>query len=46
MGIAGAGNSGTLLATLFAPRLAERFGWAATMGLATLPVMVVFASSC
>ena len=28
MGIAGAGNSGTLLATLFAPRLAERFGWA------------------
>ena len=26
MGIAGAGNSGTLLATLFAPRLAERFG--------------------
>src|SRR5215471_13622207 len=27
MGIAGAGNSGTLLATLFAPRLAERFGW-------------------
>ena len=42
MGIAGAGNSGTLLATLFAPRLAERFGWAATMGLATIPVAVVF----
>ena len=38
MGIAGAGNSGTLLATLFAPRLAERFGWAATFGLAMLPL--------
>ena len=38
MGIAGAGNSGTLLATLFAPRLAERFGWAATLGLAMLPI--------
>src|SRR6185503_17755552 len=34
MGIAGAGNSGTLLATLFAPRLAERFGWASTFGFA------------
>jgi MFS transporter, NNP family, nitrate/nitrite transporter len=43
MGIAGAGNSGTLLATLFAPRLAERVGWAATMGLAALPILVVFA---
>jgi NNP family nitrate/nitrite transporter-like MFS transporter len=42
MGIAGAGNSGTLLATLFAPRLAERFGWSATMGLAALPLLVVF----
>ena len=42
MGIAGAGNSGTLLATLFAPRLAERFGWAATFGLAIVPVAAVF----
>ena len=42
MGIAGAGNSGTLMATLFAPRLAERFGWAATFGIAMLPVAVVF----
>jgi NNP family nitrate/nitrite transporter-like MFS transporter len=41
MGIAGAGNSGTLLATLFAPRLAERFGWAATFGIAMLPVAAV-----
>ena len=28
MGIAGAGNSGTLIAPLFAPRLAQKFGWA------------------
>ena len=42
MGIAGAGNSGTLLATLFAPRLAERFGWAAMFGIAMLPLAVVF----
>ena len=41
MGIAGAGNSGTLLATLFAPRLAERFGWAATFGFAIAPIVVV-----
>jgi NNP family nitrate/nitrite transporter-like MFS transporter len=43
MGIAGAGNSGTLLATLLAPRIAERFGWAATFGLAMLPMTVVLA---
>lgn len=42
MGIAGAGNSGSLLATLAAPRLAERFGWATTFGLMTLPVLAVF----
>ena len=42
MGIAGAGNSGTLMATLFAPRLAERFGWAATFGVAMVPVAAVF----
>jgi NNP family nitrate/nitrite transporter-like MFS transporter len=42
MGIAGAGNSGTLMATLFAPRLAERLGWAATFGVAMLPVAAVF----
>jgi MFS transporter, NNP family, nitrate/nitrite transporter len=38
MGIVGAGNSGSLMATLFAPRLAERIGWASTFGLAMLPV--------
>ena len=42
LGIAGAGNSGTLLATLFAPRLAEHFGWQATFGIAILPLAVVF----
>src|SRR5437867_9648140 len=41
MGIAGAGNSGTLIATLFAPRLAQKFGWANTFALAMLPVVVV-----
>lgn len=41
MGIAGAGNSGTLLATLLAPRIAERFGWASAFGLAILPVGMV-----
>jgi NNP family nitrate/nitrite transporter-like MFS transporter len=41
MGIAGAGNSGSLVATLAAPRLAERFGWAPTFGLMLLPVLLV-----
>ena len=41
MGIAGAGNSGTLLATLFAPRLAQKFGYANTFALAMLPVLLV-----
>src|SRR2546425_5090268 len=41
MGIAGAGNSGTLIATLFAPRLAQKFGWANAFALAMLPVIVV-----
>jgi NNP family nitrate/nitrite transporter-like MFS transporter len=40
MGIAGAGNSGTLLATLLAPRIAESYGWAAALGAASLPVGV------
>ena len=41
MGIVGAGNSGSLMATLFAPRLAEKIGWASTFGLAILPVAAV-----
>ena len=49
MGIAGAGNSGTALASLFAPRLATHFGWqnvygfAAAMMLLPLGVMIFFA---
>jgi NNP family nitrate/nitrite transporter-like MFS transporter len=41
MGIAGAGNSGTVLAALFAPRLAEALGWHAVFGLALIPVSAV-----
>lgn len=41
MGLAGAGNSGTLVATLFAPRLAQKFGYANTFALAMLPVLCV-----
>jgi MFS transporter, NNP family, nitrate/nitrite transporter len=42
MGIAGAGNSGTLIATLFGPRLAENLGWHATMGIALIPLLITF----
>jgi NNP family nitrate/nitrite transporter-like MFS transporter len=42
MGIAGAGNSGTVLSTLFAPQIAAHVGWHATMGLATIPVLITF----
>src|SRR4051794_27169869 len=42
MGIAGAGNSGTLLATLFAPRLAQMFGWRSVFGVAIIPVALVW----
>ncbi len=42
MGIAGAGNSGTLLSTLFAPRLAQAFGWHNVFGMAMVPVTVVW----
>jgi MFS transporter, NNP family, nitrate/nitrite transporter len=38
LGIAGAGNSGTVLASLFAPALAMTFGWNAVFGLAVLPL--------
>ncbi|MGI8992201.1 MAG: MFS transporter [Bryobacteraceae bacterium] len=42
MGIAGAGNSGTLLATLFAPRLAQALGWRSVFGIAMIPVAAVW----
>jgi NNP family nitrate/nitrite transporter-like MFS transporter len=49
MGIAGAGNSGTVLAVLFAPPLAMKYGWQTVYGLAAftmvlpMAVMAVFA---
>jgi NNP family nitrate/nitrite transporter-like MFS transporter len=43
MGIAGAGNSGTLFATLLAPRVADSFGWPAAFGFALLPVVAALA---
>ena len=42
LGIAGAGNSGTVLASLFAPSLAVVFGWRNVLGLAALPLVVAF----
>jgi NNP family nitrate/nitrite transporter-like MFS transporter len=45
MGIAGAGNSGTAIAALFAPRLATHFGWQHVYGFAAammlLPLLVM-----
>ena len=41
LGIAGAGNSGTTLAALFAPGLAILLGWQNVVGLAALPLAVV-----
>ena len=40
MGIAGAGNSGTVLAALFAPGLAAVFGWNNVFGLALIPLVL------
>ncbi|MBL8476953.1 MAG: NarK/NasA family nitrate transporter [Methyloversatilis sp.] len=42
LGIAGAGNSGTALAALFAPGLAAAFGWVNVFGLALIPLVAVF----
>ncbi|MCW1427563.1 nitrate/nitrite transporter [Novosphingobium sp. JCM 18896] len=42
MGIAGMGNSGTVLAALFAPLLAKTFGWNEVFGLALIPLIAVF----
>jgi NNP family nitrate/nitrite transporter-like MFS transporter len=43
LGIAGAGNSGTVLAALFAPGLAATFGWINVFGLALVPLAAAFA---
>jgi NNP family nitrate/nitrite transporter-like MFS transporter len=42
MGIAGMGNSGTVLASLFAPLLAQRLGWNEIFGVALIPLAAVF----
>lgn len=42
MGVAGMGNSGTVLAALFAPVLAKLFGWNAVLGLSCIPLAIVF----
>jgi NNP family nitrate/nitrite transporter-like MFS transporter len=43
LGIAGAGNSGTVLAALFAPGLAIAYGWNNVFGLALIPLAIAFA---
>jgi MFS transporter, NNP family, nitrate/nitrite transporter len=43
LGIAGAGNSGTVFAALFAPILAVEFGWNNVLGLAVIPLGVALA---
>ncbi len=42
LGIAGAGNSGTAFAALFAPTLAIAFGWQNVFGLCLIPLGVAF----
>ncbi|MCX7221274.1 MAG: NarK/NasA family nitrate transporter [Burkholderiales bacterium] len=43
LGIAGAGNSGTAFAALFAPTLAIMFGWQNVFGLAIIPLLIALA---
>lgn len=42
LGIAGAGNSGTVFAALFAPFLANLFGWTNVLGFALIPLGLAF----
>jgi len=42
LGIAGAGNSGTALAALFAPSLAAAYGWVNVFGILLIPLFIVF----
>ena len=42
LGIAGAGNSGTVLASLFAPTLAKMFGWSNVFGFVAIPLIITF----
>ncbi len=41
LGIAGAGNSGTVLAALLAPGLAAAYGWQSVLGIALIPLLAV-----
>jgi len=43
LGIAGAGNSGTVFAALFAPGLAVALGWQNVVGLAAVPMCIALA---
>ena len=43
LGIAGAGNSGTVFAALFAPGLAAAYGWNNVFGIAAIPLMAALA---
>jgi len=43
LGIAGAGNSGTVFAALFAPMLAVEVGWNNVLGLAVIPLGIALA---
>ena len=42
LGLAGMGNSGTVFAALLAPALSRALGWNAVLGLAVIPLSVVF----
>lgn len=41
MGIAGAGNMGVVLDTLFAPSIAEAYGWQAVFGVLLVPMIAI-----
>jgi NNP family nitrate/nitrite transporter-like MFS transporter len=43
LGVAGAGNSGTVFAALFAPSLAVLLGWRNVLGLVIVPLAIVLA---
>ena len=42
MGIVGAGNAGTVVCTLGAPRLAQHVGWHAALGIAVAPLLLAW----
>ena len=43
MGIAGAGNMGVVLDTMFAPTIAEHWGWQAVFGVLLVPMLLILA---